>query len=116
MCCIARVADVEVRRRKRGLPQDDGEGEAGESGYLCAGLDVFSTKEPCVMCCMALVHSRVGRLFFIDQDAVAGGISRYSMHARKALNHHFTTYHCRPTATSGSGSESSAAADAAPEM
>ncbi|KAJ1723211.1 tRNA-specific adenosine deaminase subunit tad3 [Coemansia erecta] len=118
MHCIGLVADAEVHRRKRSLPDKEEEegGERGE-GYLCAGLDVFSTKEPCVMCCMALVHSRVGRLFFVDRDAAAGGISRYAMHARKALNHHFTTYHCRPAGGSGSGSESEPepAADAAPE-
>ncbi|KAJ2779171.1 adenosine deaminase, tRNA-specific 3 [Coemansia interrupta] len=91
MECIGQVAAAELRRRKR---------PAADAGYLCAGLDVFSTKEPCVMCCMALVHSRVGRLFFVDSDAAGGGISRYALHARKALNHHFTTYHCRPAPAS----------------
>ncbi|KAI8320255.1 hypothetical protein GQ54DRAFT_318181 [Martensiomyces pterosporus] len=77
-----------------GTPKTDGDGfEFETAGYLCEGLDVFASKEPCVMCCMALVHSRIGRLFFLD-EAAGGGISFYSMHSRKGLNHHFTAYKC----------------------
>ncbi|KAJ2552016.1 tRNA-specific adenosine deaminase subunit tad3 [Coemansia sp. RSA 1933] len=62
-------------------------------GYLCEGRDIFASREPCVMCCMALVHSRIGRLFFIEPRE-SGGISHYSMHSLKALNHHFTAFQC----------------------
>ncbi|KAI7832918.1 cytidine deaminase-like protein [Kickxella alabastrina] len=106
MCCIALVADMEVERRRAGvlvplkrpaspLPQDAEEREKSPQamGYLCEGMDVFSTKEPCVMCCMALVHSRIGRLFFLEESK-SGGISYYSMHSLKALNHHFIAYKC----------------------
>ncbi|KAJ2808808.1 tRNA-specific adenosine deaminase subunit tad3 [Coemansia guatemalensis] len=129
MCCIAQVAESEVTRlalkEKSTLQKDnkgdlDGENvhlplkrtheecdsEKAESSndvanYLCEGLDVFSSKEPCVMCTMALVHSRIGRLFFIDESE-SGGISHYSMHCLKALNHHFTAFKCTRFSTSNS--------------
>ncbi|CAG0881914.1 unnamed protein product [Darwinula stevensoni] len=33
-----------------------------DSGYICTGFDVYCTREPCMMCAMALIHSRVRRL------------------------------------------------------
>ncbi|KAJ2506200.1 tRNA-specific adenosine deaminase subunit tad3 [Coemansia sp. RSA 2049] len=66
-------------------------------GYLCEGLDVFASREPCTMCCMALVHSRIGRLFFIEPRKEDGGISYHSIHSLKALNHHFTAFQCTQT-------------------
>ncbi|KAJ1994242.1 tRNA-specific adenosine deaminase subunit tad3 [Coemansia spiralis] len=140
MCCISKIADIELDKKKQGCFGDqctndntndqsevqlvpakrahtpdiagtplvteqissanDIEDNAMEftSGYLCGGLDVFSSKEPCVMCCMALVHSRIGRLFFIDPSE-SGGISYYSINSRKALNHNFTAFQCTLTST-----------------
>ena len=35
-----------------------------EEQYLAKMYDVYITHEPCTMCCMALVHSRIRRLVF----------------------------------------------------
>ncbi|KAJ2165531.1 tRNA-specific adenosine deaminase subunit tad3 [Coemansia sp. RSA 451] len=108
MNCIALVADREVARLTAEPIDDNNTGESNSvpvkrshelcedrdvGGYLCEGLDVFAVREPCVMCTMALVHSRIGRLFFVEQSP-SGGISRYAMHSHKALNHNFTAFVC----------------------
>lgn len=41
--------------------------------YLLNNLILFTTHEPCVSCCMALVHSRVRAVFFIQPSPGAGG-------------------------------------------
>ncbi|KAJ2663587.1 tRNA-specific adenosine deaminase subunit tad3 [Coemansia sp. RSA 1200] len=82
-----RSASSAVSNNEDALSSSDG-------GYLCEGLDVFASREPCTMCCMALVHSRIGRLFFIEPRREDGGISYHSIHSLKALNHHFTAFQC----------------------
>lgn len=64
--------------------------------YLCTGYDVFLAREPCIMCAMALVHSRLKRVIFAVPDDVNGalngppGVRR--LHGVKSLNHHYLVY------------------------
>eukprot|EP01134_Creolimax_fragrantissima_P008017 CFRG8017T1 len=61
--------------------------------YLCTGYDVYLTKEPCIMCSMALVHSRVRRVLYGVSDFVMGGLGgRYSVHLQEGINHHFDVF------------------------
>lgn len=60
------------------------------SNYLCHNLLVYTTHEPCVMCCMALVHSRVGRVIYLRESPGTGGFeSNYQLGDRDGLNWKF---------------------------
>lgn len=38
-----------------------------EDDYLCTNYDCYLSQDPCIMCAMALVHSRVKRVFIFNQ-------------------------------------------------
>lgn len=70
------------------------EEEEDEDGqpYVCTGYDLYVTREPCAMCAMALVHSRIRRVFYgaASPDGALGTCFR--VHARPDLNHRFQVF------------------------
>ncbi|XP_055968771.1 probable inactive tRNA-specific adenosine deaminase-like protein 3 [Sorex fumeus] len=75
----------------RKLDEADADAD-GQVPYVCTGYDVFLTREPCAMCAMALLHSRVRRVFYgaASPDGALG--TRFRLHARPDLNHRFQVF------------------------
>lgn len=62
------------------------------ASYLCTGYDVYLTHEPCIMCCMALLHSRAKNVFFIQPSRAGGLVSAVRLHTLPAINHRFQVF------------------------
>jgi tRNA-specific adenosine deaminase 3 len=64
----------------------------GANSYLCTGLDLYLSHEPCLMCAMALVHARVRRVFFGRRTPNGALITLTRLHTIAALNHSFDVF------------------------
>lgn len=62
------------------------------SQYICTGYDVYVTREPCTMCAMALVHSRVRRVFYGCTSSQGALGTNIKLHTLKCLNHHYEVF------------------------
>jgi len=57
--------------------------------YRLPNVTLYSTVEPCAMCCGALVHARVARLVYGAADPKAGAVrSLFRLLEDARLNHH----------------------------
>ena len=68
--------------------------DPGPRPYLCTGYDAYLLHEPCIMCAMALVHSRLQRVVYCVPDPQRGALgSALKLHAQRSLNHHYAVWH-----------------------
>ncbi|EMG45630.1 TAD3 tRNA-specific adenosine deaminase subunit TAD3 [Candida maltosa Xu316] len=83
MKAISEIANQEISNRTLKQQHHD-------RGYLCTDLIVYTTHEPCVMCCMALVHSRIARITYIKTASESGGLeSHFQLGDMDGLNWKF---------------------------
>jgi tRNA-specific adenosine deaminase 3 len=85
--------DVQVARkgRRNGHQSKQKESSTKKCGpYLCTGYWVFLLMEPCPLCAMALLHSRIARIFYGTANPSAGVLgSRAMLHTMPGLNHRY---------------------------
>ncbi|KAG0704298.1 hypothetical protein DFH29DRAFT_802190 [Suillus ampliporus] len=66
------------------------------TNYLLTGLTLFITHEPCIMCSMALLHSRVKEVFYVVPMPQTGGCGGSAcLPALKGVNHRYSIAHWR---------------------
>lgn len=64
------------------------------NAYLCSGLDIYLSEEPDLMSSMALVHSRIRRVFYKRDNPAYGALysGRGHIHCLRSLNHHYRVF------------------------
>jgi tRNA-specific adenosine deaminase 3 len=60
--------------------------------YLCTGYSIFLLNEPCLMCSMALLHSRARRIFYYHASSNGALGTTTKFHTNKNLNHHYEVF------------------------
>lgn len=88
--CIASIA-----RLRTVPPFSEIQKQATRNGadYLLTSLSLFTLHEPCTMCTMALLHSRVREVFYVFPTGKSGGFEgEFGLHSRKDLNHRFEVW------------------------
>jgi len=99
MRCIKERAAKERQQRtvypgnKRLEPSDESEGRLSKA-YYCSDMELYTFQEPCTTCAMALLHSRIARVVYVNHQEQGALGSVYSLHTHAALNHHFEVFHC----------------------
>ncbi|XP_030764859.1 probable inactive tRNA-specific adenosine deaminase-like protein 3 [Sitophilus oryzae] len=67
-------------------------GQPSDGPYLCTGYYIYLTHEPCIMCSMALVHSRIKKVFYGINSSNGALGTLCKVHLLKDLNHHYEVF------------------------
>ncbi|XP_072767369.1 probable inactive tRNA-specific adenosine deaminase-like protein 3 isoform X2 [Anoplolepis gracilipes] len=88
---------LEIQIGQKGRRNDDAKAEEPNTEkcgpYLCTGYWMFLLMEPCPMCAMALLHSRVARIFYgaVNQNVGVLG-TKAVLHTIPGLNHRYRVW------------------------
>lgn len=83
---IEKVSVIEKKKRNHFFKNK----QNNDNNYLCNDLIIYTTHEPCVMCCMALVLSRIHRIIYMKEIPGSGGFeSNFHLGSRSDLNKKF---------------------------
>lgn len=75
------------------LNEKDSEKDVKMQDYICSGYDAYVTHEPCLMCAMALLHSRVSRVFYFHENPTRGALSSLlKLHTLPGINHRYEVF------------------------
>ncbi|SCU82374.1 LADA_0C04808g1_1 [Lachancea dasiensis] len=88
---ITSVATLELERKS------SPNARLQDETYLCLNFDVYTTHEPCSMCAMALIHSRIKRCIFLKRMENTGCLDcgsgdSYCMHSHRSLNSKYEVF------------------------
>ncbi|KAG6874780.1 hypothetical protein C0992_006581 [Termitomyces sp. T32_za158] len=88
---------------QRSTTPDSGDAEARNgANYLLTSLTVFTTHEPCIMCSMALIHSRVKEIVYLFKMPRTGGCGGAAcLPTLKGVNHRFGIAHWNDDLSAG---------------
>jgi tRNA-specific adenosine deaminase 3 len=89
MECVAEIARLRTQS-----PFTETMSARNGADYLLTSLSLFIIHEPCVMCTMALLHSRVKEIFFLVRNPEGGFGGAFAIHGHPGLNHKIDVYDC----------------------
>lgn len=73
--------------KNRRIPRND------KIPYLLSGCVAILSHEPCTMCSMALLHSRIDSIIYFNRCDTSGALgSLCFLHSMDSLNHRFPVY------------------------
>ena len=81
---------------------DETENKQNGTNYLLTDLTFFITHEPCIMCSMALLHSRVKEVIYLYPMSQTGGCGgSVCLPTLKGVNHRFSICQWRSDSQAG---------------